>query len=353
MTTVGIAVAVYNGEKYLRETLASIDSQKYGKIEVVIGNDCSTDSSQLIISEYIITSNQKVKLISNPSNLGPIGNLDKIIRSFSDKCEIILILPQDDIISRNHVYNIVKSFKEKNSLINYRALYLDELGNPNGNDVAPIFFSKFQSINMALMLSANYIVAPGCAIRRSSYLNFSENERADLTGDWALFAHLLLGGRIKTSVRNTIGYRRHKTNLSRDHGFDASHRESWNWRIEFISSEKFYYFFSKLSRIEKRIFCRLMTKQIHALIQCHHSKEFLNRLAKLHNTNGRYLQNYDPKMRCELERDSESSLAPKLIRNENSGSTIQSKSNRLASLLRIGYATLAVYRRMILNLIKY
>ena len=353
MTTVGIAVAVYNGEKYLRETLSSIESQNYGKIEVIIGDDCSTDGSKLIISEYIKTSALKVELISNLSNLGPIGNLDKIIRSFSDECEVILILPQDDVIGSNHVHNIVKSFKRKNSLLNYRALYLDEFGTPNGSDVAPIFFSKFQSINMALMLSANYIVAPGCAIRRSSYLNFSENERADLSGDWALFAHLLLGGRIKTSVRNTIGYRRHNTNLSRDHGFDASHRESWNWRIEFISSENFYYFFSKFSRIEKRIFLGLMEKQMHSLIQCHHTEEYLDRLSLLQNSNGRNLQNYDPKKRCELDRDSEGNFAPKVVRNENCGSTLQSKSNQMSNLLRICYATLAVYRRMIINLIKY
>lgn len=52
-TLVSIIVPVYNGEKYLRECLASIVSQTYKKLEVIIIDDGSTDDSSLIYGEYL------------------------------------------------------------------------------------------------------------------------------------------------------------------------------------------------------------------------------------------------------------------------------------------------------------
>lgn len=50
---VSIVLPVYNGEKYLREAIDSILKQSYREFELIIVNDCSTDSTEKIIQEYM------------------------------------------------------------------------------------------------------------------------------------------------------------------------------------------------------------------------------------------------------------------------------------------------------------
>ena len=45
-------MATYNGEKYIREQLDSILNQTYPPHELIIQDDCSTDSTPEIIKEY-------------------------------------------------------------------------------------------------------------------------------------------------------------------------------------------------------------------------------------------------------------------------------------------------------------
>ena len=49
---VSIAMATYNGEKYLKEQLDSIYAQTYKDIEVIVCDDCSSDKTVEILDEY-------------------------------------------------------------------------------------------------------------------------------------------------------------------------------------------------------------------------------------------------------------------------------------------------------------
>jgi glycosyltransferase involved in cell wall biosynthesis len=49
---VSVIVPVYNGERFLRETLESVFSQTYEPLEVIVVNDGSTDDSERILDEY-------------------------------------------------------------------------------------------------------------------------------------------------------------------------------------------------------------------------------------------------------------------------------------------------------------
>lgn len=49
---VSVIIPVYNAEKYLEDTLLSVVNQTYKKWELVLADDCSTDSSPDIISNF-------------------------------------------------------------------------------------------------------------------------------------------------------------------------------------------------------------------------------------------------------------------------------------------------------------
>ena len=64
---VSIILPVYNGERYLKQSIESCLNQTYKNIELIIVNDCSTDSTSLIIDEYLLKDN-RVRVIDNHIN---------------------------------------------------------------------------------------------------------------------------------------------------------------------------------------------------------------------------------------------------------------------------------------------
>ncbi|MBO5913517.1 MAG: glycosyltransferase [Clostridia bacterium] len=53
--TVSVALATYNGEKFITEQLDSLLAQTRQPDEVIILDDCSTDNTKKIVEDYIIS----------------------------------------------------------------------------------------------------------------------------------------------------------------------------------------------------------------------------------------------------------------------------------------------------------
>jgi glycosyltransferase involved in cell wall biosynthesis len=69
MARISVLVAVYNVEAYVAEALASIQSQTFSDIEMVVVDDGSTDGTLRII-EQIASSDLRIKIVRLPLNLG-------------------------------------------------------------------------------------------------------------------------------------------------------------------------------------------------------------------------------------------------------------------------------------------
>ncbi len=67
MCRVSIVLPVYNGEKYICKSLDSILIQSFKDWELIIINDCSTDASNEIISEYA-KKDDRITVINNEVN---------------------------------------------------------------------------------------------------------------------------------------------------------------------------------------------------------------------------------------------------------------------------------------------
>ena len=57
---ISVFIPVYNGEKYLANTINSVINQTYDNWELIILDDESTDNSKKIIEEYA-SKNNKIK----------------------------------------------------------------------------------------------------------------------------------------------------------------------------------------------------------------------------------------------------------------------------------------------------
>jgi glycosyltransferase involved in cell wall biosynthesis len=68
MTKVSIILPVYNGEKYLSETIDSIIEQTFADWEIVAVNDGSTDNSHSILQQYKSNLGSKIKIIDQENS---------------------------------------------------------------------------------------------------------------------------------------------------------------------------------------------------------------------------------------------------------------------------------------------
>lgn len=90
---ISIAMATYNGEKYLKEQLDSIYNQTYKNIEVIVCDDCSNDNTVKILEEY--KNKYGLKYFINKVNLGYVKNFEKAISLCNG--DYIALSDQDDI----------------------------------------------------------------------------------------------------------------------------------------------------------------------------------------------------------------------------------------------------------------
>lgn len=101
---ISIAMATYNGEKYLREQINSILNQTIQDFELMICDDCSSDNTWNILLEYQ-SQDKRIKCFRNEENLGFKKNFEKAIRLCSG--EYIALSDQDDIWLPEHLEKLV------------------------------------------------------------------------------------------------------------------------------------------------------------------------------------------------------------------------------------------------------
>ena len=90
---ISVAMAVYNGEKFLRQQLESLCSQTVAADEIVITDDCSSDRTVAIILEF--KKRLPICLEINRYRVGFVKNFERAISLC--KGQFIALCDQDDI----------------------------------------------------------------------------------------------------------------------------------------------------------------------------------------------------------------------------------------------------------------
>jgi glycosyltransferase involved in cell wall biosynthesis len=97
---ISIIITAYNVEKFLQQTIESCINQTFKDIEIIVVEDCSTDSTLSIINN-LMEKDERIRLIQNKINCGAgqsrRNGLDNA------KGEYFLLLDGDDYIENNFI----------------------------------------------------------------------------------------------------------------------------------------------------------------------------------------------------------------------------------------------------------
>ncbi len=145
---ISIAMATYNGEKYLQEQLDSFVNQTRLPDELVVSDDCSRDRTIQIIQEFSKTAPFEVILNRNSETLGYAGNFNKALELTSG--DLVFLSDQDDVWFPNKLKRIEEETYLSDAMLimndaaltdeNLNDLRLTKMGQIRSGDFKESFF---------------------------------------------------------------------------------------------------------------------------------------------------------------------------------------------------------------------
>jgi GT2 family glycosyltransferase len=168
---VSIIVPVFNGEKYLRESLDSILAQTYPRTEILVMNDASTDSTLDIIATY----GDRLRHYSQSQNKRQYQNVNEGLRMVQGT--YIAVYHADDVYEPSIVQKEVEFFENHPEVgaVFCHDIFIDAEGHEYGRlrippELRHLPVLTYPTIFNAVMTHKNrFFPAPSSMVRASVY----------------------------------------------------------------------------------------------------------------------------------------------------------------------------------------
>lgn len=205
---VSIALATYNGEKYLQQQIDSLLAQTYQNIEIVISDDGSNDNTLKIIEDYCY-KNKNIFLFKNTISTGVNKNFEHAIKNC--KGDFIALCDQDDYWLPEKIALLVNNIGD-NTLIYHNSLFIDSEGNSMNRTIADKM-NCYSGTDSKSFLLFNCVSGHVCMFKKAllqTALPFPEIKFFDW---WLAFMATQNTG-IKYLPENLVHYRQHNASVT-------------------------------------------------------------------------------------------------------------------------------------------
>ena len=215
MYPVTVILPVYNGLKYLPQSVESVLSQAFSDFEFLIIDDCSTDGSW----EYLNgLKDKRISLYRNEINKGLFYNLNFLIKK--SLCPIIKIWAQDDVMYTDCLKEII-AFHQQHPEISFSYTerdFIDAEGvmlKGRGEDNTPEIISP--ELHTKISFTTGSIAGNICNVSiNKSILNEVGlfNEGMKISGDFEMWVRLAIEHPVGFIKKHLVQFRNHKEQLS-------------------------------------------------------------------------------------------------------------------------------------------
>lgn len=179
---VSVVVTCYNHETYIEQCIESIFNQTEQNIELIVFNDGSTDSSELLITKILKKSPFKITKYISQKNQGLVLTRNKAFDIISG--DFLLFVDSDNFLEPNYIEAMLNQAKKQVADIIYTRLVNPEDGSVV-NDIIPFdlkTFYKYNFIDSCSLVRVSKIKG----VRYDEYLNHKKLE------DYDFFWNLIL-----------------------------------------------------------------------------------------------------------------------------------------------------------------
>ena len=109
---ISVIIAMYNAERYIGDALNSLLAQTFQNFEVIIVDDCSTDSSCAVVESFVERFNGRLTLTHMEENSGQ-GSLPRNRGLMFSRGEYVFFMDNDDLLTKTaleEMYTLARKF---------------------------------------------------------------------------------------------------------------------------------------------------------------------------------------------------------------------------------------------------
>lgn len=215
MVLVSVVMCSYNHERYIEDSINSVLNQTVPDLELLITDDCSTDSSPKIIAGYV-QKDPRVHAVFHTKNLGIARTLNDSLEQAKGK--YVCFQDSDDLWTENKLEKQLKILKKDDSKVLWsEGKVIDSQGNKTGTLVTQLL--------RALTDKSGYLFEPLLKeqfILRQSMIckaEYVKNLRFDLglkyVNDHRFLVDLAFNHEFQYIPEPLVKYRWHNSNISK------------------------------------------------------------------------------------------------------------------------------------------
>ena len=216
---VSVALCTFNGERYLDDLLDSLCKQRLLPQELVVSDDCSSDSTLSILQDFQPRAPFIVRILANKQRQGVIHNFETALSACSG--EYIALCDQDDVWKPDKLEKLVTLVRQMEMEAGHGPYFAHtgvDLVDSHLNKMG-VSFLEHQGLKPVdkhqyrTLVVQNYI--PGCStlFTRDLLELALPIPEAAVMHDWWLALIASIAGEIRYDPSGTVLYRQHEENL--------------------------------------------------------------------------------------------------------------------------------------------
>ena len=207
---VTILLSTYNGSKFLRQQLNSLFQQTYPNIQILVRDDGSTDSTQVILEEE--QTNGRIKILEDHGNLGVAPSFFALLKfAATTKTEYVAFCDQDDVWHPEKISHAVSALAHV--AVDHPAMYCSRVEIVNSYLKHIGYTAPPRKIGFGNALVEN--IATGCTIVLNSvalHLIGKNLPNKSVNHDWWCYLVMSCFGEVIYDSTAMLKYRQHKGN---------------------------------------------------------------------------------------------------------------------------------------------
>ncbi len=208
MEKVSVIIPVYNGEKYIKESINSVLNQTYPNIEIVVIDDCSVDKTKdVIFKNFKDLIGKKIIYHRNEKNRERVYSRNKGVEVATGK--YIYFLDYDDIYTKEYIEKSIQYLKDNDIVYSIPRTFIDFKG-----DILRVSKKRVKPLE-ELIFSGNIGYPSASAFKRENFIRYKEEYL--FREDWEIFIRAYIKGlKIKILDENLVYMREHQNRTSRN-----------------------------------------------------------------------------------------------------------------------------------------
>lgn len=247
---ISIILPVYNGEKYLSQSIESCLNQTFKNIELIIVNDCSTDNTLSIANQYA-EKDSRVKVINSLENKKLPASLN--IGHKEAKGDFITWTSDDNFYELDALEQLLKSLLENKADIVYCNIFLiDNLG----NRIREVRLLGFENLIFGNVIGSCFLHRRNVFEKNNGY-----NESLFLVEDYDFWLRAILHSKYYKLDQFLYNYRKHENSLTNQITVVNDKQVLWQKNVRKMYSEFSFFFLDDNFQVFSELQTKILTFQ--------------------------------------------------------------------------------------------